>query len=110
MANAGNERFNIQFTEELTEVKLRMQLIVDAINALDSAMRGTFELLTDQGMLPPGAAGVKQYTKTMDQLRKLGLPQVSARGAAQLQCPTCKAMLRIAGKPGDRCEWCGHEF
>jgi rRNA maturation endonuclease Nob1 len=47
----------------------------------------------------------------MDKLRQLGLRQAkSAQPAAQLKCPGCKSMLRIQGVPGDRCEWCGHEF
>ena len=56
----NNERFNIQFSEELMEMKLRMQLLIDAINNIDTAMRGTFDLLIDQGLLPPDAAGVKR--------------------------------------------------
>jgi hypothetical protein len=106
----NNERFNIQFSEELMEMKLRMQLLIDAINNIDTAMRGTFDLLIDQGLLPPDAAGVKQYQKTMTQLRKLGLPSEPVKNAAQVKCPNCKTMLRVAGQPGDRCEWCGHIF
>ncbi|MBS2030645.1 MAG: hypothetical protein JST54_22265 [Deltaproteobacteria bacterium] len=105
-----NERFNNQFAEDVAEMRLRMQLMLDAINALDTAMRGTFELLIDQGMLPPEAAGIKQYTKMMDQLRKLGLKAERVQVKVQSQCPNCKTNLRIAGNPGERCEWCGYEF
>lgn len=108
--NNHNERFNLQFSEDLADTKLRMQLMVDAINALDTAMRGTFELLIDQGLLPAKAAGIKQYNEAMVQLRKLGLPSERVKATAQVQCPGCKSMLRIAGKSGERCEWCGFEF
>lgn len=111
MANINhNERFNLQFSEEMADLKLRMQLMIDAINTLDNAMRGTFELLIDQGLLPAKAAGVKQYNDAMIQLRKLGLPSERSNAKAQVQCPGCKSMLRVAGNPGDRCEWCGYEF
>ena len=111
MANINpNERFNLQFAEEMADLKLRMDLIIDAVNALDEAMRGTFELLIDQGILPAKAAGVKQYSDAMVQLRKLGLPSARSKGKAQVQCPSCKSMLRVAGQPGDRCEWCGYLF
>lgn len=105
-----NERFNVQFAEELTDIKLRMELMLEAINALDSAMRGTFELLIDQGLLPPEASGVKQYEKAMAKLRKVGLPSEKPKSAPQIACPGCRTMLRVAGNPGDRCEWCGHQF
>lgn len=110
MAINPNERFNVQFAEELTKVQLKMELLLDAINTLDGAMRGMMELLTDQGMLPPDAAGVKQYERTMAKLRKLGLATEPPKGPAQVKCPNCKTMLRVAGNAGDRCEWCGYEF
>lgn len=105
-----NERFNLAFSEDLAQTKIRQELLIDAINVMDAAMRGTFELLTDQGLLPPGAAGVKQYQKAMAELRRLGLPSEAPKGTAQTECPGCHAMLRIAGARGERCQWCGHSF
>jgi hypothetical protein len=111
VANPNQDKFNLQFAEDTTDMKLRMELMLDAINAIDSAVRGTFDVLIDQGVLPEDAVGVRNYEKMMDKLRTLGLRQSkSAQPAAQTKCPGCKAMLRIKGQPGDRCEWCGHEF
>lgn len=107
---SDNERFNILFAEDLAQTKLRQQLMLDAINVMDAAMRGTFELLIDQGLLPAGAAGVKQYQKAMGELRRLGLAAEAPKGPARTECPGCHAKLRIAGAPGERCEWCGHTF
>jgi hypothetical protein len=111
MAGQNQDKFNLQFADEQTDLKLRMDLMLDAINALDAAVRGTFDVLIDRGLLPEDAVGVRNYEKTLDKLRKLGLRQSrSAQPAAQVKCPGCKAMLRIKGAPGERCEWCGHEF
>jgi len=106
----SNEKFNVHFAEQQTDVQLRLELAFDAINALDTAMRGTFELLIDQGLLPPNAAGVEQYHAAMLKLRKLGLKAEKVNTKAEVQCPGCQAMLRVAGVAGDHCEWCGFQF
>ena len=111
MANNPNQdKFNLVFTDQMTDARLRMELIVDAVNVMDEALSGIMELLVDQGSLPADAAGLKQYQKGMKKLRELGLKAKAPTGPAKVQCPGCKTMLRIEGKPGDRCEWCGHNF
>ena len=110
MAKDNQDKFNLVFSDQMTDARLRMELIVDAVNTMDEALSGIMELLVDQGMLPADAAGLKQYQKGMKQLRSLGLKAKAATGPAKTQCPGCKTMLRVDGKPGDRCEWCGHTF
>jgi hypothetical protein len=107
----NQDKYNIQFAEEQADLKIRMELMLDAINAMDAAIRGTFDVLIDQGLLPEDAVGVRNYEKALDKLRTLGLKQAKPKpGGAQVKCPGCNSMLRIKGAPGERCEWCGHEF
>jgi hypothetical protein len=113
LAGANQQsQLNLHLAEDQAELRKKMELIVEAINAMDSSLRGVFDLLIDQGMLAENAAGVRSYEKSMAQLRKLGLRTSAdkAKGGPQIQCPSCKTMLRIEGNSGERCEWCGHEF
>jgi hypothetical protein len=111
-APQASDEVESELLQELSAVKLKLQLAIDAINTLDSAMRGTFDLLVARELLTDNAKGVRDYEKAMDSLRRAGLYPERKEGAAPtgVSCPKCKSQLRVKGEPGDRCEWCGHEF
>jgi hypothetical protein len=112
MALSGQqqEQFNSQFASDVADLRLRLQLITDAINAMDTAMRGTFDLLIDQGMLPEDAAGLRQYDKAMAVIRKAGLRTERPKPGTGVKCPGCQSVLQVKGVKGDRCDWCGYQF
>lgn len=98
---------NEVFTDELTGIKGRLEMVTDALNALDRAVGQTLERLAATGA--DYAATLGEYRQAMAVLRRAGFRDRGVEAAATA-CPQCRAQIRVAGEKGDRCDWCGYVF
>ncbi len=98
---------NSVFATELTSLKTKIELALEALNAVDKALGPALERLASED--PQFAAVRKEYRAAFSRLRKEGLSQ-KHEGPAQTECPQCHAKIRVAGEKGDRCDWCGYVF
>ena len=104
---ARQDDLNSVFANEMTTLKAKLELAIDALNAVDRALSPALERLA--GMDPNFAALQKDYRAAMSRLRKEGL-SVKHDAPAQTECPQCHSKIRVLGNQGDRCDWCGYVF
>jgi hypothetical protein len=98
---------NSVFATELTTLKGKFEVVLEALNAIDKAINPALERLARED--PSFASIRKDYRTAIAKLRKEGLSE-RVQGPAQTECPSCHARLRLEGNKGDRCDWCGYIF
>ena len=108
-------RINLQFNEDLADVKTRQLFLGQAVGALVQVIDGLVEKLVSRRLLPEDDPVVLDYHKAVGELRKAGLkmepPEDPDARVDQINCPECNAVIKL--KPGEeisRCDWCGHQF
>lgn len=104
------ENFNLHLTEENARLKMQVLLLIDAVNALDEAMSGVFELMVDQGWLAENSVGLRDYQRKLAQARKEGLPVGRSRNVKTVTCPSCQTVVKLTGQGQEGCTFCGHQF
>jgi hypothetical protein len=98
---------NTVFTSELTALKGRIEMTVDALNAIAKVLGPVLDRLSEND--PKLSAANQDYRSAMARLRKEGLRE-RHETPAQTECPQCHAKIRVEGLKGDRCDWCGYVF
>jgi len=98
---------NSVFAAELTTLKGKIEVALEALNAIDKAINPALERLARED--PAFAAIRRDYRDAISKLRREGLNE-RHQGPAQTECPNCHAKLRVEGNKGDRCDWCGYIF
>ena len=108
-------RINLQFNEDLADVKTRQLFLEQAVGALVRIVDGLIDRLVSRRLLPEDDPLIGDYRKAVEGLRKAGLkmepPEDPDVKIDQFNCPECNAVIKR--KPGEeisRCDWCGHKF
>jgi hypothetical protein len=106
-----NSEINAVLISDLTDLKGKVQILNDVLNVMDWAVDSSLELLEQGGQISPEEGLLNEYRRAIKVLRQRGFSAPRATNKAGVACPGCKAVLKdVAGKPGDRCSWCGYEF
>jgi primosomal protein N' len=101
---------NAVLVSDLTGLKEKVHVLEDVLNVMDWAIEAALEELEAGGALSKEQSLLAEYREAIKVLRARGFSR-SVHSESGVQCPSCKALLKdIAGEPGDRCSWCGHEF
>jgi hypothetical protein len=108
-------RINLQFNEDLADVKTRQLFLGQAVGALVQIVDGLIDRLVSRRLLPEDDPIIRDYHKAVAELRKAGLkmepPKDPDVQVDQITCPECNAVINK--KPGEeisRCDWCGYKF
>jgi hypothetical protein len=108
-------RINLQFNEDLADVKTQQLFLGQAMGALVRIVDGLIDKLVSRRLLPEDDPAISEYRKAVQGLRKVGLkmepPQDPDARVDQITCPECNAVINK--KPGEeisRCDWCGYKF
>jgi hypothetical protein len=108
-------RINLQFNEDLADVKTQQLFLGQAVGALVQIVDGLIDRLVSRRLLPEDDPIISDYQKAVEELRKTGLkmepPEDPDAQIDQFNCPECNAVIKR--KPGSeisRCDWCGHQF
>jgi hypothetical protein len=108
-------RINLQFNEDLADVKTRQLFLGQAVGALVRVVDGLIDRLVSRRLLPGDDPIVSDFLKAVSDLRKAGLklepPEDPDAPVDQISCPECNAVIRVrSGGEIARCDWCGHKF
>ncbi len=102
---------NAIFTNEVTDLKAKVQTLNDVLNVMDWAVESTLEQLEASGTIPEEVGLLSEYRRAIKTLRKQGFSAPRSASGASVACPGCKAVLKgVSGAPGERCSWCGYQF
>lgn len=104
---------NRHFAEAQADADHRLRNLEDAFNALERTVSALLAQLSATGQIPVDADYVAAWRTAVETLRARGLPERELAGLERrhrVQCPGCNAILPIEGRPGQRCDWCGHVF
>ena len=108
-------RINLQFNEDLADVKTQQLFLGQAVGALTKIVDGLIDRLVSRRLLPEDDPAIAEYRKAVEGLRKVGLkmepPEDPDVQVDQFNCPECNAVIKR--KPGEevsRCDCCGHQF
>ncbi|RMG20533.1 MAG: hypothetical protein D6729_02610 [Deltaproteobacteria bacterium] len=104
---------NMHFAEAQADAELRLRNLEDAFIAVERTLDALIEQLSLAGWVDEGTEYVQRWRTAIRTLRARGLPQRELAGLERRRrttCPGCNAVLPIEGRPGERCDWCGHVF
>lgn len=106
------QQINLTLAQENADAKTRLLVYGEALNALEKVVEGLFARLEAAELVSEDDELVTEFRETMAYLRTQGLARKKQKASdPSLTCPGCNAILRnVKGNPGDRCDWCGHEF
>ena len=108
-------RINLQFNEDLADVKTQQLFLGQAVGALVQIVDGLIDRLVSRRLLPGDDPAIAEYRRAVEGLRKVGLkmepPEDPDVPTDQITCPECNAAIRVkTGQEIERCDWCGHKF
>jgi len=108
-------RINLQFNEDLADVKTRQLFLSQAVGALVQVVDGLIDRLTSRRLLPGDDPIIRDYHRAVEELKKAGLkmepPEDPDIPIDQITCPECNAVIKAkAGEEIERCDWCGYKF